>query len=650
MSRLEFQPLGAFADDALVAEGEAGPRTAAQFRADVLAVAGRLPPAREGSEIVVVCGDRYSFAVGVLAAWEAGHGVALPPNSQPEVVRHLSTRSAVTLLLHDTDAPEGCDLRPWLGREAPELGRRLRPIDVDRHIATVYTSGTTGDHQACSKTAGQLLGEAAVLGQTFGIRSDDRVLATVPPHHIYGLLFGILMPLLAGASFNRDTPFHAETIAAAARRGGTTILVSVPVHLRSLTMLEAGSMPVFRRVFSSGAPLPVATAASLIEMHEIRATEVFGSSETGGIAWRVSETCGEPWQPLPGITVDVDTTGRLLLDSPFVPPGGPRPYVGGDRIELVEGGFRLLGRADGIIKIGAKRVSIAEVENRLLALPGVIDAAIAAVAVAGARGHELIAAVVVRPSSPRDQGRSAGAWIAALRRGLREWFDPVVVPRKIKIVDRLPREANGKLRRQRLLEYFDIVATRVRPELPCEAQPESRPETTPESQDESQVGSPAESIPMSVRRATEAATEVAIEAATAAARRAPVLATYRLRRTFPAERTFVVRSHAVRRQGDREVHAIAVQVPEDADRAGTGPALARMLSQVICRVAGLGRPQRMRGAGLRQTIAPGEALLLHLEVERAQHRVHFALDRGGERCTDGTVDYAAGGLPEAKVG
>ncbi len=624
-----FQPLQAFAADALVADGEAGPRSVAQLKADVFAVAKRLPPAREGSEIVVVCGDRYSFAVGVLAAWEAGHGVALPPNSQPEVVRHLSTRSAVTLLLHDTDAPEGCDLRPWLGERANDSGRCLQAIDEDRHIATVYTSGTTGEHQACSKTAAQLLGEAAVLGQTFGITGDDRVLATVPPHHIYGLLFGILMPLLAGASFNRDTPFHAETIAAAARRGGATILVSVPVHLRSLTMLEAGSMPVLRRVFSSGAPLPTATAMSLIEVHGIRATEVFGSSETGGIAWRVSETCSEPWQPLPGITVDVDTTGRLLLDSPFVPPGGPRLYVGGDRIEIVEGGFRLLGRADGIIKIGAKRVSIAEVENRLLALPGVIDAAIAAAAVPGARGHELIAAVVVRPSSPRDQGRSTGAWITALRSGLREWFDPVVVPRKIKIVDRLPREANGKIRRQRLLEYFDIAATSVRPQLPSEPRGDSQTELRPEP------------VPTPARTA---------EMATAVARLAPVLATYRLRRTFPAERTFVVRSHAVRRQGDREVHAIAVQVPADADRAGTGPALARMLSQVICRVAGLGRPQRMRGAGLRQTIAPGEALLLHLEVERARHRVHFALDRGGERCTDGTVDYAAGGLPEAKVG
>jgi len=613
MSSPHFQPLAAYTDDALVADGETGARTASQLRRDVLAVADRLPPAQEGSEIVIVCGDRYCFAVGVLAAWEVGHGVALPPNTQPEVVRHLSRRSAVTLLLHDTDAVEGADLRRWLAdpdadADDPSDERSLRPIAEDRHIATVYTSGTTGEHQACSKTAGQLLGEAAVLGRTFAVGAGDRVLATVPPHHIYGLLFGILMPILAGASFVRDTPFHAETVAATARRRRATLLVSVPVHLRALNVLEEGSLPAMRRVFSSGAPLPAPTAAALIEQHGIRATEVFGSSETGGIAWRVSETCTELWQPFPGIGVDVDVRGRLLLDSPFLPPTQARPYVAGDRIELVAGGFHLLGRSDGIIKIGGKRVSLAEVENRLLALPGVIDGAIAAVVAPGARGHELIAAVVVRPSTPRDEGRSPGEWIAALRSGLREWFDPVVVPRRIKIAARLPREANGKLRRQRLLEVFGIGAAGVVQRSTTDDP--SAPTTTADP---------------------------------------PVLATYRMRRSYPAERSFVVRSHAVRRQGGREVHSISVQVPQKVDPGGPGPALARLLSQVICRVAGLGRPTRMQGAGLRQTIAPGETVRLHLEVERARQRVFFALDRAGERCTEGVVEYTEI-LQEAQVG
>lgn len=619
MSTAIFQLLDAFDDDAPVAIGEAGLRSAADLRRDVDAAAAALEraigaPSGARGEVVVVCGDRYHFAVGVLAAWELGHGVALPPNTQPEVVRYLSRRPGVIGLLHDSDSDEGIDLRVAIADAGAEAPRRvsLRPIAEDRHVATIYTSGTTGEHQACAKTAGQLLGEAALLGRTFGLagaRSRDAqhasvngaavnhspvILATVPPVHIYGLLFGVLMPLLAGACFVRDTPFHAETVAATARRYAADVLISVPVHLRSLTVLEPSALPRFRRVFSSGAALPVGTAEALVERYGVRVTEVFGSSETGGIAWRISETCREPWQPLPGVSIAADPAGLLLVDSPFLPPTEPRPYAAGDRIELgLRGGFHLLGRDDGILKIGGKRVSLAEIEQRLLALPGVVDGAVAAVTTPGARGHELMAAVVVRPGAD-EPARSPAAWSAAIRRGLLEWFDPVVVPRRIRVVDLLPREANGKLRRQRLLEVLEIPREPAAAAAPGKLQL-SRP--------------------------------------------APV------RRPAGDPPAFAVRSHAVRRRGDLEIHEITLRV---AGTPSPAPALARMLSQVLSRVAGLGRPQRIHGAGIREAIAAGDALTLVLEVDRPGRRVAYALRRGDHVCASGSVSYVQ--VQEASVG
>ena len=579
-----FEPLAAFAEDAVIAVGAGGAVRAAALRRDVLAVAARLPPAAPGSEIEVICADRYHFAVGVLAAWEAGHAVALPPNTQPEVVRALAARPGVLLLLHDTDAAEGADLRGWLGEEAEARpGRRLAPIAAGRVCATVYTSGSSGEHQACPKTARQLLGEAAALAATFGVGPGERIVATVPPHHIYGLLFGTLLPLAAGASFVRTTPFHAETIAATARELEADVLVSVPVHLRSLTVLEAAALAGIRRVFSSGAPLPEATAAALSERFGLAVVEVFGSSETGGIAWRVAGP-GEPWRPFAGVRVDVDAGGRLLLDSPFLPPAEPRPFVGGDRVALREDGrFDLLGRYDGVIKVGSKRVSLAEVEARLLGLPEVADAAVAATVVGGARGHELIAAVVLRAPA-----RAPSEAIAELRRGLLQWFDPVVVPRRIKVVDILPREANGKLRRQRLLELLEV--------------------------------------------AREPAT-----AASAAAGR--VLARFEIRRSFPEARCFVVRSHAVRACRGRELHEVVVRSPLDPeDRAA--PALARLLGQVLARIGGFGRPRRLSGAGLGREVPPGAVIVIALTVERARRRVGFELRCGDERWASGVADYA----------
>src|SRR5690606_35610846 len=114
------------------------------------------------------------------------------------------------------------------------------PLDRDRRIVVVYTSGTTGTPMPCPKTAGQLVGEAATLAATFGIGPGDRLLATVPPHHIYGLLFGLLLPLVSGASIARETALHAEPLADLVARDGVRVLISVPAHLRALRVLEPG--------------------------------------------------------------------------------------------------------------------------------------------------------------------------------------------------------------------------------------------------------------------------------------------------------------------------------------------------------------------------------------------------------------------------
>jgi acyl-coenzyme A synthetase/AMP-(fatty) acid ligase len=596
-----FQLLARHADEDLVAVGGDGERTAAALRRDVLAVAGRLPLPTEGAEIAVICADRYLFAVGVLAAWQAGHAVALPPNTQPEVVRELSLRPGVVALLHDTEAREGADLRGWLAQEPAEEGAPVGPlaaISSDRRVATVYTSGSSGEHQACVKTAGQLLGEAALLASTFEIGRGQRIVATVPPHHIYGLLFGTLLPLLAGAAFVRATPFHAETVAAIARELGAEVLVSVPVHLRSLTMLDPGAMPRFLRVFSSGAALPGATAAALAERFGMAVTEVFGSSETGGIGWRIGAESGGPWRPFTGVRVDVDASGRLLLDSPFLPPEAARPAIAGDRVALLaDGRFNLLGRYDGVIKVGSRRVSLAEIEGRLLALPELVDAAVVAIEVGGARGHEVLAAVVPRAGAGQPQ-----AVVAAIRQALARWFDPVVVPRRIKVMAAIPREANGKVRRHRLLEALGLAGSGER--------------------------------------------EAAAAAAAPAAR---VLARFEVRRSFPERRCFVVRSHAVRALGDgRELHEIVVRVPSEPEEDDLGAALAKLIGRVLSRIRGLGRPTRLRGEGLRRSISPGEALVLALEVERARRSVRFTLRCGAVIATAGVAEY--GPAKESELG
>jgi 4-coumarate--CoA ligase (photoactive yellow protein activation family) len=437
--------------DAPFAVGET-PRTWGELLADADALATTL--ARASDEIVVACADRYFGAVALLATWRAGRVAALPPNGREDTVHALADARRISVILHDGGGAgdRAVDVRARLGA----VGAPWTPeFPADRTLACVYTSGSTGAPLACRKTARQILGEAETLARLFDVGPGARVLATVPAHHIYGLLFGTLVPFMGGGALVRATPLHAETIAATARAHGADVLCSVPAHLRGLGELGAGALGGLRRVFSSSAPLDADTAARVAAVVGRAVTEIFGSTETGGIAWRDSGA-GARWRPMPGISVDAEEDGTMIVRSPFVAAEvgpsveDPPRHRSADRITAhADGTFELLGRTDGIVKIGGTRVSVAEIEQRLRAAPGVGDAAVLSVAVGGARGHELWA--VVAPASVD---------VAALRDALARHVDAVAIPRRFRAVEALPREENGKLARARLTELF---APRVAP-------------------------------------------------------------------------------------------------------------------------------------------------------------------------------------------
>lgn len=432
-------------------------RDASALLRDASAVAAELAPARRpGEQVLVLCHDRYRFACALLAALSRGLVVALPPSTQPEMIRALRQQEAVRTVLHDQDEVPGLDVRACLTEPRSDAAPlALGPIEASREIVVVYTSGSTGTPLRCPKTAGQLLGEAEALASTFSIGLGDHVFATVPPHHIYGLLFGLLVPLVSGASFVRETSLHAAPLAAMYGAERANVLVSVPAHLRGLEVLEREAfVPAPRRVFSSGAALPEAVSVMLAERFGWRVTEVLGSSETGGIGHRTAvATAGqsaEPFAPLPGVVVREGEGGRMEVFSPFVDASAPVPYVSADRIVVLDGGrFAHLGRADGVVKVGGTRVSLQEIEARLLAIPGVTDACVWAVQVGGARGHETRAVVAGKDA----QGLLLG--IDALRKELLRWLEPVVLPRRMRVLEALPREPTGKLRRDVLESLFE---------------------------------------------------------------------------------------------------------------------------------------------------------------------------------------------------
>ena len=274
-----------------------------------------------------------------------------------------------------------------------------------------------------------------------------RVFATVSHRHVYGLLFRILWPLLERRPFATFDCEYPEQVLGAV--GSGNVLISSPAMLKRIGHLPARSGQ-WRAVFSSGGFLPADAAADVTRVLGAEAVEVLGSTETSGVAWRTASSPG--FRVLPSVEVRVAAEDLLEARSPFAGDDGWQAL--GDRVSWrADGTFELLGRADRIAKIEDKRVSLSEIERRLLEHAFVKDAA--AVALEDS-ARQYIGVVVELTGAGREaltaQGKAAVN--SALRSSLRGRVDAVALPRAFRYPAALPVDAQGKRQVAALVELF----------------------------------------------------------------------------------------------------------------------------------------------------------------------------------------------------
>lgn len=384
--------------------------------------------------------DPLEFVAGLFALLHAGKQAIIPPNTQPGTLAALAGIFEARI---DALAPGG---------DEPDY---LPAIDPHAAIIDLYTSGSTGEHKRVRKTLAQFEAEVAVLESLWGGKlGASAVVATAPHQHIYGLLFRLFWPLGSGRVFDAVTCAHPDALEERLAFFGRAAVISSPAQLARLPELlplaELDPKPV--AVFSSGGPLPAGAARALAAGLGEAPIEVFGSTETGGVAWRQQHgTDGELWTPFPCHTVSRSALGALTLRSPFL--SDTAPWEMDDGIELLpDGRFRLLGRLDRVVKIEEKRLSLPQMESRLNAHPWVEAAAL--VPLSGRR--QSVGAVLVLSGEGRERLQIEGrrAVTQALRKHLAGYFDAVLLPRHWRFPDRLPTDERGKLPLAGLVALF----------------------------------------------------------------------------------------------------------------------------------------------------------------------------------------------------
>ncbi len=408
--------------DAKLFAGAAGSYSTADFLRDANACAATLP---DCSHIVNCCQDRYRFAVLFAAALLRGQTTLLTGDQSPRALASLARRFPGLHAVHDAAVTRG-DASP----ENPL-------IPADRLAAIVFTSGSSGEPVANTKTFGELAARSALAALRFGITGTDpaTIIGTVPPNHMYGFETTVLLPLHAPAASWCDAIFYpADATHALDAVPGRRILVTTPLQLRGMLQVAPPAQPP-AAIISATAPLDRSLAQSAEGLWRTQVLEIFGATEVGSIASRRTVS-DDAWWLYPGVTL-----------RGTHPPTVSAPHAAhrciNDEVELLEGGrFRLIGRCSDMIKLGGRRASLAALTRTLNELDGVEDAVFVAPDDLDTSPTARLLAFVVAPGLSREQVLDA----------LRQRIDPVFLPRPLLQVKALPRNALGKLPRRALLE------------------------------------------------------------------------------------------------------------------------------------------------------------------------------------------------------
>lgn len=400
---------------------------------------------RGGQRWALFSSDSYEFVCALFGAWYAGKTVFLPANAwagtidrlRPQVdgfIGEFALEEALT-------APDACSSRPVLTVLEPEAVRLV-----------VFTSGTTGVPVAISKTVRQLDREVRALHSLWDIEAGQApVLASVPHQNMYGLQFKVLWPLCRGAAFSSDSVGYPEQVADRLMRA-PGVWIASPALLKRLPedqSLEA-VRPNVRMVFSAGSPLPLDAAQRCAALLGRPIVEIYGSSETGAVAWRRQTSPDTPWRPFHGVSVALCSERRILtVRSPWL--AGNDEWLTADRGEVYpDGSFCLLGRVDRIVKIEERRVSLAALEQALESSPLVREARVLVLP----QGRLGVVAILHQAGGEMLRLAGKPAVIERLRVWLRPYAEGVAIPRRWRFVDTFPQDPMGKVASAALQELL----------------------------------------------------------------------------------------------------------------------------------------------------------------------------------------------------
>jgi malonyl-CoA/methylmalonyl-CoA synthetase len=444
------------------------------------------------ARIAYLCPAGFDYVTIQWAIWRAG-GVAVPLSlsaTGPELEYTLSDSQCSCVVAPREFAAK---VEPLCSRlqlrlvitddVGPSLLKPLPSVGPDRRAMILYTSGTTSTPKGVVTTHANIQAQIESLVEAWQWQSDDTIPLFLPLHHIHGIINIQSCALWTGATIEPLPRFEMTSVLDRVAAGAYSVFMAVPtIYVKLIqtleTMEEAERTPIvaafgkMRLMISGSAALPASVHEQWTALTGQKLLERYGMTEIGmGLSnpFDGERRPGAVGQPLPKVEVRLKSEQGQLITTEGEPGEiqvrGPvvfleywnRPEVTADSFDdgwfrtgdvavIEDAYYRIMGRQSvDIIKSGGYKLSALEIEAALLQHPAILECAVVGVA-DDTWGEAVCAAAVLAAGEELGQ--------ESLREWCRDRLSSYRIPRRLLIVDSLPRNAMGKITKPAVKELF----------------------------------------------------------------------------------------------------------------------------------------------------------------------------------------------------
>ncbi|TDR30749.1 AMP-binding enzyme [Hydromonas duriensis] len=399
------------------------------------------------------------FAAAFLGALYAEQVVYIPNDKLPGTMVHLS--KWVGGFVGDFTPHEQLLSYTFLSNTT-DARRKSSPSSSIKLDTPFYflTSGSTGFPKPVQKHVRQLDEELASLNLLFeSILKNTQIYATVSHQHFFGFIFRLLLPLVNLRPIKTETILFPESLLST--KAANITLISSPAFLSRLTHTSSWQFlkSQITHVFSAGGPLFDTHVQSVQNIWKSCVVEIYGSTETGAVGFKKSHPESEIqdfFTPLPNVQIKMDEDGLLCIQAPHL--NQPKHwYTCADKVAVQHApfpSFKLLGRADRVIKLEEKRISLTHMEQQLQTISWITSANVAVIKIL--QRTVLGAVIELSPNGFQlYKTKSRSEIVDYLKSFLKTHFESLAIPRRWRFVEKIPRNAQDKIEYPTILSILE---------------------------------------------------------------------------------------------------------------------------------------------------------------------------------------------------